>query len=289
MHGKELLSRGPRGGQLAGAKWGHGNGLAPSPESGLAALARGTADLSGPPADLLAALANFAIFAPVTPVLRGIAPDPAPRAPVGLFGGQLPEAVAPLLDHKRRKFGGMPLSDLFSLLDWAADLSISPPSRHLLSPSVPTARFVLRFEDRRMRPKRNLLSGYDASEGALYVLFMLVLAMHQEAPAILAVDNFDAALNPLLARRMTTTFVDQILDAQPARQVFLTTHQPQALDGLNLSDARVRLFAVDRDRRSGFTTARHLKINAELLAKGADKFSLSRLWTMGRLGGVPEL
>lgn len=287
--GKLLLGRSPRTGKLLTDNRQPLLGLAPSPQAGLAALARATEEFRGEPADFLDALADFAIFAPVTPILRGIAPDPAPRAPVGLFGGSLPEAVSPLLDHKAKKLGNLPFRELFKLLEWADDLSISAPSRNLLSPSVPSARFVLRFQDRRMNAKRNLLSGYDASEGALYVLFMLVLAMHPSAPRLLAVDNFDAALNPLLAREMTGIFVHLLLNHMPDRQIFLTTHQPQALDSLDLSDARTKLFIVDRDRKTGQTVARQIMINPELIAAGGESFSLSSLWTMGRLGGVPEL
>lgn len=287
--GSSLLSRGEIGGKLGGEKWGKSHEIAPKREAGLAALARATEPFAGEPGSLLDALSDFAIFAPVTPVLRGIAPDPAPRAPVGLFGGRLPEAVGPLLDRKAETFGIMGLRELFDLLDWASDLSISPPSRQLLSPSVPTARYVIRFADRRMKKGRNVLSGYDASEGALYVLFMLVLAMHGESPRLFAVDNFDAALNPRLARVITAKFVSVILDSAAQRQVFLTTHQPAALDGLDLTDDRIRLFVVERNRKSGATEANPICINADLLAKGGDKFSLSRLWTMGRLGGLPQI
>jgi len=287
--GRNLLSRGLRGGQIAGQRWGHAKELAPKPENGLAALARASEEFAGRPRQCLDALADFAIFAPVTPVLRGIAPDHAPRAPVGLFGGRLPEAIGPLLDRKDGKFGSMPLDEVFELLDWANDLSISPPSRQLLSPSVPTARFVIRFRDRRMAKGRDLLSGYDASEGALFVLFMLVLAMHAESPQMLAVDNFDASLNPRLARVMTEKFVGLVLATPNRRQVFLTTHQPTALDGLNLADERIRLFVVQRDSRTGETSPRPLVLRPDLIRAGGDKYSLSRLWTMGRLGGLPEL
>lgn len=287
--GRSLLSRGETGGRLGGARWAQSHDIAPKREAGLAALARATEEFAGEPSNYLEALQDFAIFAPVTPVLRGIAQDPAPRAPVGLFGGRLPEAIGPLLDRKENTFGGMPLRELFELLDWASDLAISPPSRQLLSPSVPTARFVIRFTDRRMTKGRNVLSGYDASEGALYVLFMLVLALHGESPRLLAIDNFDAALNPRLARVITRKFVELVLESPSRRQVFLTTHQPSALDGLDLADARIRLFVVERQRRSGATQARPIQIDPELLRGGADRFSLSRLWTMGRLGGLPEI
>ena len=49
---------------------------------------------------------------------------------------------------------------------------------------------------------RNKLTGYDASEGALYVLFAAVLALHPRTPNFLAVDNVDQSLNPLLAKKV---------------------------------------------------------------------------------------
>ena len=88
-------------------------------------------------------------------------------------------------------------------------------------------------------------TGYDASEGALYVLFMLTLAMHPQAPSIFAVDNFDHALNPRLAKKMMEVFCEQIL--KQGKHVFLTTHNPLVLDGLDLNNDDVRLFTVDRD------------------------------------------
>ena len=285
----QLLTRGEAGGQLGGQRWNWKQEQAPRRDGGLAALAKVSQELSPAAVEFLDALGDFAIFAPVTPILRGIAPDPAPRNPVGLFGGRLPEAIGPLLDRKAGRFGRLKTSELFRLLDWANDVSISPPSRQLLSPSVPTTRFVIRFGDRRMASKRNQLTGYDASEGALYVLFALVLAMHPESPRILAVDNYDAGLNPLLAKEMTRIFIELLQSAGGQRQVFLTTHQPQVLDGLNLADERIGLFAVERDRKSGQTMARRIRLSADLLKKGGDRYSLSRLWTMGRLGAVPEL
>lgn len=54
-------------------------------------------------------------------------------------------------------------------------------------------------------------TGYDASEGALYVLFILTLAMHKQGPEIFAVDSFDHALNPHLAKKMTEVFCQEII------------------------------------------------------------------------------
>ena len=158
------------------------------------AVARGQAP--EPVRMLLDALDDYAVFAPVTPVLRGIAPDSAPRSPVGLFGGQLPEAVAMLLDGQGNESRVEFLDDALAFVDWAEEFDVAPPSRTFIAPSVPTTRQVVRFFDRYMRKDRNQLSGYDASEGALYILYMLVLALHDHSPRVFAIDNFDQALNP---------------------------------------------------------------------------------------------
>ena len=65
----------------------------------------------------------------------------------------------------------------------------------------------------------------------------------------------------------------------------MTTHNPLVLDGLNLADDRIRLFAVNRSR-SGYVQLKRIRISDELLQTGQ---SLSRLWINGMLGGVPEL
>lgn len=127
--------------------------------------------------------------------------------------------------------------------------------------------------------------GYDAtSEGALYVLFMLCLAMHPKAPSIFAVDGFDHALNPRLAKKLIQVFCNQIL-INDDRHVFLTTHNPLVLDGLDISNDNIRLFSVDRDK-NGYAQIKRIKVSQDLINEGQ---SLSRLWINGRLGGVPDL
>jgi len=98
------------------------------------------------------------------------------------------------------------------------------------------------------------------------------------------VDNFDQALNPRLAKAVASLFVELMLKTE--RQAILTTHNPAVLDALDISDDRVRLFAVDRNRQ-GATTVRRIEVNAKVIAKR--KMPLSRLWVEGRLGAVPNL
>jgi hypothetical protein len=213
-------------------------------------LVRASQDTPSAVREMLAALDNFAIFAPVTPVLRGIAQDTAPRTPVGLYGGQLPEAVGMLVGSHREA-----LEEARGLIAWSESISVGVPSRKLLPSSVPTARYVVEFRDRFMAKGRDRFSGYDASEGALYILFMYVLAL--DGPRVFAVDNFDQALNPRTARALTRSFVSHVLDSE--RQVLLTTHNPLVLDGLALDDPRVRLFTVSRGR-GGKTAVRRVPV-----------------------------
>ena len=105
--------------------------------------------------------------------------------------------------------------------------------------------------------------------------------MHPDAPGIFAVDSFDHAMHPRLARETTRLFCKTILEQ--GKTVFVTTHNPLVLDGLDLMNDDIRLFAVNKSRKSGHTTLQRIQITKELMDSG---YSLSRLWTEGRVGGV---
>ena len=75
---------------------------------------------------------------------------------------------------------------------------------------------------------------------------MLTLAMHPDVPGMFAIDSFDHALNPRLAKRITEIFSRLIIES--GKTVFMTTHNPLVLDGLNLADERIRLFAINKNK-----------------------------------------
>lgn len=141
-----------------------------------------------------------------------------------------------------------------------------------------------------MKDARSELTAYDASEGALYVLFALALARSSNTLPLFAVDNFDQALNPLLAKRLTRLFCRWMLQpSAQTRQALLTVHNPMTLDELPINDDRVRLFAVDRNS-DGVTTVNRITVTPELRnAAEQHGWSLSRLWVMGHLGGIPNV
>ncbi len=245
--------------------------LALNPHAGLSALEVAKLALDDPAARLLGALRDFAIYSPNTPALRGTVSDPQTREPVGLHGGRLAEAVGQLRARARRdEYFGDVEDDLLELIDWISAFGSRRSGEVPLAPSIPTQQKVIYFRDRFMADKRNELSGYDASEGALYVLFAAVLATLPEAPPVLAVDNVDAGLNPRLVRSLMERMCQWVVNREAPRQLLLTCHNPMVLDGLPLQDDRVRLFAVDR-ATSGKTVVRRVVVDSDLLRKAQEE------------------
>lgn len=230
-------------------------------------------------------LRSYAIYQPNTPTLRGIIPDRYQADPIGLCGGRLAEAIEETIvkEGDDTKFGSLYLEEVLELVDWASGISIAAPKKSNINALVPTSRRVIEFQDRFMRID-DRFTAYDASEGSLYVLFLLCLAMHKKAPSIFAVDNFDQAMNPRLARATTKLFCDLICEQK--KTAFLTTHNPLVLDGLNLNNPNIRLFTVERSETDGAVQIHRIEVTRELIEYDQP---LSRLWISGRLGGVPNL
>ena len=174
------------------------------------------------------------------------------------------------------------MEDVLELIDWAAEFKVSKPKKSILNPGVPSTQQIIEFRDKYLKDSASF-TGYDASEGALYVLFMLSVAMHEKAPKMFAIDSFDHALNPRLAKKVTEIFSKIIIEQN--KTVFMTTHNPLVLDGLDLANDDIRLFTTDRNKY-GHVEVRRVQISNELLDMNQP---LSRLWINGLLGGVPEL
>ena len=259
----------------------------PSPDRGLAAL-KAVEVGERPAMDLLRHLQSYVIFSPTTPVLRGVAPETQPAQPVGLAGGNLPQATLELLraqgtnDRIKRI-----CTDALELIDWARSFGSAPSAGLALSPSAAASDRVIRFRDKFMR-EGSVLSGYDASEGALFVLFLAVVCGHPRSPPLCAVDNADHGLNPRLARGLIERVCRWYVESEESRQILLTTHNPLVLDGLPLQDDRVRLFTVSRTNL-GHTVVRRVPIDDRMRAWAERGWTLSRLWTKGHLGGVPDV
>lgn len=234
-------------------------------------------------------LQEYAIYRPNTPTLRGIVPDVQSRRPVGLSGGQLAESFEFLRKHLESQgdVGDEIVDQVLELIDWVADVQTTSHGTSLISSKVPRTKLMLKFTDRFMNKTRNELTAYDASEGALYVLFSAVLCLVPHAPRIFAIDNFDQALNPRLLAKLTARLASWLEHNGPDRQLLFTAHNPAVLDGLDLTDSETRLFAVERNS-NGLTVVRRIELSKKL-AKMNQQYPLSRLWMMGHLGAVPNV
>lgn len=262
----------------------------PNKEAGLAALKAVELRENDPALALLRRLQSYVIYSPTTPVLRGISPETQPREPLGLSGGGLPDAVHFILSKRKTDERVRQICpEALGLISWAKSYGSASSASMPLSPAASATSRVIRFTDRYMVEGRNKLSGYDASEGALFVLFLTVLAAHPQAPNLLAIDNADHGLNPGLAKRLMAAFAEWILsDAEKNRQVLITSHNPAVLDGLPLQHDAVRLFTVDRDN-IGRTVVNRVMVDERLLDLARKGWTISRMWTNKLIGGMPDV
>jgi len=235
-------------------------------------------------------LADFAIYSLSTPILRGVSPDSSHKEPLGLYGGGLASALFDIIkDIKSDEPSD--LHRFFRLLKWFKTIGTTDDiSSELQSSHVHTSNRVVKYIDEYMKTNFNELYAYDVSEGALYILFVLVLLMHNNSPNIFALDNVDNALNPGLVRSLMAHVIE-ILEVHPGKQLFITTHNPITLDSIDLFNPNHRLFVVERNE-SGHTELNQIKApknftKEKWMAKHKG-MRLSEIWLAGLLGGLPE-
>ncbi|PWU08798.1 MAG: chromosome segregation protein SMC [Verrucomicrobia bacterium] len=253
------------------------------PQAGLAALRLAEIPVGDQAANFLRSLAGYSIYAPETPVLRGVTQETQLREPVGLAGGRVADAVAELIKQEQ---AGEKLRSLFQAgMEWfsgfgSVEIKVPAGVRHNLA-----------FMDRFFRSDNHqfyVLGPTEVNEGALYLLFVAVLCLHKASPKLFALDNADHGLNPLLAKNLMQAMCQWLLESKEQRQVLMTTQNPLVLDGLPLQDDRVRLFTVDRDNR-GRTTVKRFVITEEHRKKAQEGWTLSRMWVNGLIGGIPNV
>jgi hypothetical protein len=259
-----------------------------NPQAGLAALSVVELAPDRDAARLMECLKQYAIYCPNTPSLRGLVPDQQSRTPVGLSGGGLADGFQLLQQSLSASEDGEEVLDgVLELIDWVYKVEATSHGASLVSSKVPRTKQMLKFTDRFMAKSRNELTAYDASEGALYILFCAVLCLSSQSPKTFAVDNIDQALNPRLLTRLAARLAGWLMRADPERQMLFTAHNPAVLDGLQLEDPEVRLFAVERNS-DGMTVFRRITLSPELQTLN-EQYPLSRLWMMGHLGAVPNV
>ncbi|WP_299195122.1 AAA family ATPase [uncultured Litoreibacter sp.] len=303
--GEKVFGRSNRGARATGVQ--HADRLDKS--RGIWDQIKATYEIPDVVAEAFAEFSRYIIYSPQTDVLRGRQAGAVDNPPIGLRGGGLPEAASSFLDHwgrlrrkGRRGEGGSDWEiisdcvDLVWLPGWAERFGVHHGKANLTSRDLfDRSSEMVYFVDRFMHASRNRLSVYDSSEGTLFLLFAAIILSHPEAPRTFALDNVDNALNPLLTRRLveqiiyvTTKETDQ--DATlGAKQVFLTSHNPTALDAFDLFDSDQKVFVVRRNDL-GHTTATPLvpaegmsRTDWQVMMNGRN---LSQVWLDGDIPGA---
>lgn len=252
---------------------------------------------------------QYVIYTPQPDFLRGRQVGRIDTPPIGLHGEGLPEAVGSFLEKWRQYQPGGSLHtheferDLINscvqlvwLPGWASMFGVHHAQPLLTSRDiVDRSSQIVYFADQYMHASRNRLSVYDSSEGTLFLLFAGIVLSHPDAPRVFALDNVDNALNP----RLTKSLVEHIISVCRrsnehdlpfgARQVFLTSHNPTALDAFDLFDDENRVFVVRRNEK-GHTTAERLVPPAGMDRKKWEMVkagrNLSQLWLDGDIPGA---
>ena len=234
---------------------------------------------------------RYAIYALSTPILRGVSPDGSNKEPLGLYGGSLSTALTDVIKDGKNKHGGNDLQRFFKLLGWFESIGITDDiSAELQSSHLHTGKRVVRYIDKYMGIKFNNLYAYDVSEGALYILFILVLLLHKKAPALFALDNVDNALNPGMVKNMMSHITEIVTD-MPDKQILMTTHNPTTLDAVDLFNDKHRLFVVERNSH-GHTEIKRIKspvgFTRESWVEKYEGMRLSEIWLSGAIGGLAK-
>ena len=238
---------------------------------------------------IIDSLKDFAIYSPSTPILRGVAEDKTFHEPLGLYGGGLAKALVNIIDSTNKN--GKELKRFFKLLDWFQSIGVTSninpnvvPEQNLLG------NIVVRYRDEFMKKNFNELYAYDVSEGALYILFVLILLIHEDSPDIFALDNIDSTLNPGLIKQLMI-HITEILSEHPEKQIFLTTHNPTTLDAIDLFNNNHRLFVVSRSE-TGQTELKRIEPPENTTKEEWEQkyfgLKLSEIWLSGAIGGMPK-
>jgi len=123
------------------------------------------------------------------------------------------------------------------------------------------------------------------NEGFLFILFYITLVVAKETPKAFAIDNIDASLNPKLCTKLMTILTG--LAKKYDKQIFLTTHNPAMLDGIDLNDEEQKLFVVSRNKQ-GHTRMKNITLKDKPKSSTGDPLKLSEAFLRGYLGGLPK-
>ena len=207
---------------------------------------------------------DFIIYSPENTILRDFSKE-ANIEPLGDKGEGLLKLLIYTQDDANKSQDFSELNDIqetLELFGWYESIEI-PDDFSLLEKKIT-------IKDRYLEIPFDQRS---ANEGFLLVLFYITLVVSKYTPKIFAIDNIDTSLNPKLCTKLIKELTR--LAKKYDKQLFVTSHNPAILDGIDLGDDEQRLFVVSRNKQ-GHTCCKRIEVTDK--PKSSVRDMLSRLF-----------
>jgi len=216
-------------------------------------------------------LKAFLIYSPENSALRNFSKE-GQIEPLGINGEGLLKLLIVIQSKSPEQFAE--IHTCLQLFDWYDGIEIPKDLSHYEDKVTITDRFLSSAFDQR-----------SANEGFLFVLFYIALMVSDDTPKIFAIDNIDVALNPKLCTKLIKELVR--LAKKYDKQVFVTTHNPAILDGIDLGDDEQRLLVLSRNKQ-GHTRFKRITLQDKPRSSTHEELKLSEAFLRGYLGGLPK-
>lgn len=216
-------------------------------------------------------LENFIIYSPENTALRNFYKE-GQIEPLGINGEGLLKLLKVIQNKSSEQL--QEINESLQLFDWYAALEIPKDLSSSEDKVTITDRYLTQAFDQR-----------SANEGFLFVLFYIALMVSDDTPKIFAIDNIDTSLNPKLCTKLIKELVR--LAKKYDKQVFVTTHNPAILDGIDLGDDEQRLLVVSRNKQ-GHTRFKRITLEDKPRSSTNEELKLSEAFLRGYLGGLPK-
>ncbi len=215
---------------------------------------------------------SFIIYSPENTALR-IFDKEGQIQPLGINGEGLLKLLKVIKNYEDKTHIKTIIKTL-QLFNWFEDIKIPTDLKSNENKIIIKDKYLYQEFDQR-----------SANEGFLFILFYITLIVAKETPKAFAIDNIDASLNPKLCTKLMTILTD--LAKKYDKQIFLTTHNPAILDGIDLNDEEQKLFVVSRNKE-GHTRMKNITVKDKPKSSTDEPLKLSEAFLRGYLGGLPK-
>jgi len=215
---------------------------------------------------------DFLIYSPENTSLRTFEKE-GQIQPLGINGEGLLKLLKVINNYEDKSYINTIIESL-KLFNWFEDITIPTDISSQEDKVIIKDKYLYREFTQR-----------SANEGFLFILFYITLLVAKETPKAFAIDNIDASLNPKLCTKLMKILTE--LAHKYDKQIFLTTHNPAILDGIDLNDEEQKLFVVSRNKK-GHTRMKEITVENKPKSSSDEPLKLSEAFLRGYLGGLPK-